>query len=84
MPHNNEPVHIRNGLHTGPCISGLVGTKLPKFSIYGDTMNTASRMESHGVPGILGNTVTHLRGAMTTQFILLSLKQTQPFTRKEP
>eukprot|EP00798_Chlamydomonas_sp_ICE-L_P004241 gene4242-14355_t len=41
-PHNQQPVVIRIGLHTGPCVSGLIGTKLPKFSIFGDTMNTAS------------------------------------------
>ena len=46
MPHNGEAVTIRIGIHTGPCVSGLVGTKLPKFSIFGDSMNTASRMES--------------------------------------
>ena len=32
-------------------MTGLVGTKLPKFSVFGDTMNTASRMESTCVPG---------------------------------
>ena len=35
MPHNGEPVSIRIGMHTGPCVSGLIGTKLLKFSIFG-------------------------------------------------
>ena len=35
-PHNGEPVSIRIGIHTGPCVSGLIGTKLPKFSIFGE------------------------------------------------
>ena len=42
---------VRIGIHTGPCVTGLIGSKLPKFSIFGDTINTASRMESTCVPG---------------------------------
>ena len=38
MPHNGEPVSIRIGMHTGPCVSGLIGTKLPKFSIFGEAI----------------------------------------------
>ena len=36
---------------SGPVVTGLIGTKLPKFSVFGDTMNTASRLESTCVPG---------------------------------
>jgi len=40
---------LRVGIHTGPCMSGIVGTKNFRFCLFGDTMNTAARMEQKSV-----------------------------------
>lgn len=61
------PLQLRIGINTGTVVAGVIGIKKFSYDLWGDTVNVASRMESHGQPGKIQVTETTYR-RLTNQF----------------
>jgi histidine kinase len=63
-----DSIKIRVGIHTGSVIAGVIGRSKFSYDLWGDTVNTAARMESHGMPGrvhVSEDVIRHLNGHAT-------------------
>jgi len=49
-PATHKPIQVRVGIHSGEVMAGVLGHKKFAYDVWGDTVNTAARMESHGLP----------------------------------
>lgn len=72
---NGKTLEVRIGIHSGPTVTGVIGTKKLSYDVWGDAVNTAARMESYGEPGTIQvsqefyNSIIHIDGMIETTVI---------------
>ena len=62
-------MQMRMGIHTGSCVGGVVGSKMPHFSVFGDTVNIAALMESTSEP--MRIQISHTRSQLSIKRVII-------------
>ena len=71
---NHEPIHLRVGIDTGPVVAGVIGQHKFIYDLWGDAVNTASRMESNGLVDVI----------QVTEAVKRKLEGKYTFEQREP
>ena len=71
---NNEPIRLRVGMNTGPVVAGVIGRHKFIYDLWGDAVNTASRMESNGLVNVI----------QVTKAVRDKLRDKYEFKKREP
>lgn len=72
--HGGQPMQLRIGINTGPVVAGIIGRRKFIYDLWGDTVNLASRMESHGLPDTI----------QVTRSVFEILRELYPFEPRGP
>ncbi|HTX65217.1 MAG TPA: adenylate/guanylate cyclase domain-containing protein [Opitutaceae bacterium] len=64
---NSTNLDVRIGINSGPVVAGIIGTRKFAYDLWGDTVNVASRMETHSQPGVI-QCSSNTRGLLTEKF----------------
>ena len=65
-----HPLDFRIGIHSGPVVAGVIGKKKFSYDMWGDSVNTAARMESHGIPGEI-QVSAHFQNLLKDKFLFV-------------